>query len=531
MNRTGAVTLIALAMLMAPLTGAGDETRAKYLVATRSREAPDLTRALLKSETPFRVFRSVDGFAASLTEAEVARLRESPEVLYVEKDPPRYLFDSGSARRPSPSAVSSSEASAQTIPYGVALVNAPALWSHTRGTDVRVGIVDTGIDLAHPDLSPNIDGGKSFLPGITSFQDDGSHGTHVAGTVGGVDNGFGVVGVAPEARLVSLRVFKNQGTRDEDFVNASAVIEVIDWAIENGVTILNMSFGGPDSSLLEAEALRRARSNDILVAAAVGNTGNSVPQYPASYPEAFGVGSVDSSGHVSASSTRGTFVDVVAPGVSVRSTVPVDDARLMTIVDSAIGDLEGSLLTFSPRGTIEGEWVHCGIGRQGDFPASVNGRIALIERGELFFADKAKNAKAGGATAVVIYNNQPGLLVGTLADDGFDYPLTVGISRESGEALLAAGSSVFVSSSFEPYGLSTGTSMASPHVAGAAALLRALAPHASSVEIEDALRSTARDLGDPGYDILYGHGLIDVVAAARKLAPGRFATRGRPVRR
>jgi subtilisin family serine protease len=530
MRSTRFVILIALAMLAATAYGDDGASR-RYLVATRERPAPELTGALFKSGAAVTVFRSVDGFAASLNESQVARLRGRDDVLYVEEDPPRFLFNRDFERPRTTQPRAEPEAGAQQIPYGVDLVKAPALWAYTRGAGVRVGIVDTGIDLAHPDLIPNIDGGRSFLPGVQSFDDDGSHGTHVAGTVGGADNAFGVVGVAPEARLVSLRVFKDSGTRNEDFVNASAVIEVIDWAIENDVTILNMSFGGPESSLLEAESLRRARENGIIVAAAVGNTGDSVRQYPAAYPEAFGVGAVDSRGQVAAFSTRGSFVDVVAPGVSVRSTVPGDDARGVIVTDSVLGEVEGILMAFSPRGVLEGEWVDCGIGRVGDFPAEVRGRVALIRRGDLFFAEKAKNAKSAGATAVVIYNNQPGPLNGRLADDGFDYPLTIGISLESGEALLSAWSTVFETSEFQPYAFDTGTSMASPHVAGAAALLRALAPDASSAEIEEALKSTARDLGDPGYDILYGHGLIDVEAAARKLAPERFAGRKRPVRR
>jgi serine protease len=519
---------VALLLSLVPLSGGGDTPVEKYLVATRARPAPELIGSFAKTGRDARVFRSVDGFAATLTADEVRALRRHPDVLFVEKDPPRRLFrDAASGTSPFPAA----EASTQQIPYGVAMINAPPMWALTRGTGVRVGIADTGIDLAHPDLEANIAGGRSFLPGVSSFHDEGDHGTHVAGTVGSLDNDFGVVGVAPEAQLYSLRVFLGDGSSDSDFANASAVIHVIDWAIENGVKVLNMSFGGPESSELERQSLLRARQNDIFVAVAVGNTGNTTPQYPASYPGAFGVGSVDARGQIASSSTRGSFVKVVAPGVNVRSTVPEVSSRSLLVVDSVLGGLEGSLLFGSPRGALSGEWVPCGIGRPEDFPSDMSGRVALIERGELLFADKAKNAKAAGAGAVVIYNNEPGLFNGTLGNEPFAWPLTVGISQESGQALLDRGGSTFVTSSFQPYAFSSGTSMASPHVAGAAALLRALVPGTTSAAIENALVSTARDLGDPGYDTTYGHGLIDVHAAARMLAPELFAGRLRPVRR
>jgi serine protease len=521
---------IALAMLVLPFPGSGDTPPEKYLVATRSRPGPELTKAFAKGTARVVTFRSVDGFAATMTETEARLLRQHPAVLFVEKDPPRHAFGA-MLDREAPNATPSPEASSQEVPYGLTLINVQPVWQLTRGLGVSVGIVDTGIEIAHPDLAPNIAGGRSFLPGIESWQDDGSHGTHVSGTVGGVDNDFGVVGVAPEAGLWALRVFVGEGSRSEDFVNASALIEVIDWAIENGVTILNMSLGGPEVSDLERDAFRKARENGIFIAAAVGNTGEGTPQYPAAYPGVMGVGAVDSGGRVAPFSTFGSFVDVVAPGVVVRSTVPEATSRSMLLEDSVLGELEGSLLINSPRGVLSGEWIACGLGRPADFPPQVAGRVALIERGDLLFAEKAANAKSAGAIAVVIYNNQPGLFSGTLGTDTTDFPLTVGISKESGEALIGVGSSAFEGSAFQPYGVNSGTSMASPHVAGAAALLRALVPGASPAEIENALVSTAHDLGDPGYDIFYGHGLIDVGAAARKLAPERFPTRQRPVRR
>ena len=291
-----------------------------------------------------------------------------------------------------------------------------------------------------------------------------------------------------------------------------------------------MSLGGPESSLLEEQAFARAAENGILIFAASGNDGEMVVNYPAAYNGAIAVGAVDSSRRLAVFSTSGSFLKLAAPGVSVLSTVPVGSASLAMITGSGLPPIQGDLMEGSPHGELSGPYVYCGLGKPGDFPAAVNGRIALLKRGDLTFADKAKNAKAAGAAGVIVFNNVEGIFSGTLGDATFDWPVTLAVSMEDGETMKQAPASTTISVAYQDYGYNQGTSMACPHAAGVAALVWSIARGASAAQIQDALLTSAQDLGDPGFDPYFGYGLVDALAATKKLAPGLFQ-RMRPVRR
>lgn len=502
----------------------------RYLVATR--ETPQEVSARTAAVGPDAVhFNSVRGFTATLTPEAARRLALDPGVRFVEPDPKRYLFVDRGGRRAMSSVHSAStpEALAQVVPYGVPLVQAPSIWGFARGAGIKVGVVDTGIDSRHPDLAARLRGGASFVgAALPHLQDGVGHGTHVAGTIAATDNDEGVVGVAPEAEIYSLRVFDEVG----EFTNASALIEAIDFAMANGIRILNMSLGGPDSSLLEREAFDRAAENGILIFASSGNDGRRVTNYPAAYEGAIGVGAVDSSLARASFSTFGTSVKIVGPGVGVLSTFPVDAGSFPLISGDGVPGIAADLLENSPTGRITGQFVLCGLGRPGEFPASVDGKIALIERGEITFAEKAKNAKAAGAIGVIIFNNAQGAFSGTLGDEPFAWPVTVSVSREEGKSLAAAapaGDAISIDF-IQGYEFLQGTSMSSPHVAGVAALVWSLRPEASATEVREALLKTAIDLGQPGWDEQFGFGEVNAFAAARALAPELFP-RTRPTRR
>ena len=179
---------------------------------------------------------------------------------------------------------------------------------------MSVAVIDTGRPNA-PDLAANIKGGNYVTPGA-SPQDDNGHGTHVAGIIAAVDNTLGVIGVAPRASLYAVKVLDDAGVG-----SYSDVISGLQWAVSNGMQVVNMSFGGPDYAPLRA-AITAASNAGIVLVAAAGNSGpgaNTVG-YPAKYPEVIAVAATDSANTVASFSSRGPEVELAAPGVSILST-------------------------------------------------------------------------------------------------------------------------------------------------------------------------------------------------------------------
>ena len=208
---------------------------------------------------------------------------------------------------------------ADTIPYGIAKVRAPESWSRTTGAGRKVCVIDTGIDYNHPDLAGNfVEGISTVGAGGPDPADVHGHGTHVSGTIAAAMNGSDVVGVAHEASIYSAAVFGASGTAtDED------ILEGVDWCVGKGVNIFSMSYGGDVSTDVEEAAYQAAYDAGILLVAATGNDGPSVPiSFPARYDFVVAVGATDTNDAIASFSQRGPEIDVVAPGVGV-----VSDAR------------------------------------------------------------------------------------------------------------------------------------------------------------------------------------------------------------
>ena len=202
------------------------------------------------------------------------------------------------------------------ITWGINRVHAPAAWDTTEGAGVKVAIIDTGIDLSHPDLAGKVDGGYSAITKTEKpedYQDDNGHGTHVSGTIAALRDGKGVVGVAPKARLYAVKVLDADGSG-----NLSDVIDGIVWAAKNGMQVANMSLGAPTDSDAMHRAVRFAKGMGVVIVAAAGNSGGSVG-YPGAYPETIAVSASDSDDHLASFSSRGPEVKFIAPGVDVVS--------------------------------------------------------------------------------------------------------------------------------------------------------------------------------------------------------------------
>ncbi|MBI6546932.1 MAG: S8 family serine peptidase [Cyanobacteria bacterium NC_groundwater_1444_Ag_S-0.65um_54_12] len=289
--------------------------------------------------------------------------------------------------------------------WGAYRVGLPQAWDATTGQGIKVAILDTGIDAEHPDLRDNLEPGRNFVEGEpASPVDDFGHGTHVAGIVAAAMNSYGIVGTAPRARLIPVRVLGiNGGT-------TSALLEGLSYAVKQGARVINLSLGSARASRIETEQLAKILAQNVVIVAAAGNS--ALDGNPLEYPAAIaGVIAVTATrppyegmgvrGEHADFSNFNPFVTVAAPGVDILSTVP---RRFSAAGDQAIGN--------------------------------------------------------SGA-----------------------------------------------------YAYASGTSMASPLVAGLVALMLARHPEWSAAQLRSKLISSATDLGEPGFDDFFGWGLVNAPAA------------------
>ena len=197
-------------------------------------------------------------------------------------------------------------------------------WNITKGSsNVKVCVIDTGIDIYHEDLNGN------FLAGYDEVDNDNDisppssserHGTHVAGTILAImDNNKGIVGVSPNSKLLGCRALTNDGGTSDDIANC------IMWCINNGARVINMSLGSSSPSSIIKEALDSAYNKNVIVVAAAGNDGNYGIKYPAAYNNVIAVGALDKNGQRASFSNYGPELDFVAPGVDILSTVPYNN--------------------------------------------------------------------------------------------------------------------------------------------------------------------------------------------------------------
>lgn len=201
-------------------------------------------------------------------------------------------------------------------------------WDITRGSsNVVVAVIDTGIQLDHPDLDDKLVSGYDFV-GNDSTPDDGNgHGTHVAGTIAAeTDNGVGGAGFCPECQLMPVRALNNSGSG-----SLADIARAITYAADNGADIINMSLGGAGSSTLQ-RAIDYAWDKGVFLTCAAGNSGRNSRYYPAGYDNCFAVASTTTSDQRSSFSNYGTWVDIAAPGSSIYSTYR----------DSRYGNLSGT---------------------------------------------------------------------------------------------------------------------------------------------------------------------------------------------
>jgi len=327
-----------------------------------------------------------------------------------------------------------------------------------------------------------------------------------------------VVGVSPGGvSLYSVQVFSGA---DCGWTYSSDLVDAANHCAATDADIISMSLGGTFKSRTEQKAFDALYDQGILSIAAAGNDGNTRLSYPASYDSVMSVAAIDSDLQIADFSQQNSQVEISAPGVGVLSTVPWLSENSLTVngVDYAANHIEYAAYNDASGALVDGGLC--------DSTGSWSGKVVLCQRGDISFYDKVINAQNSGAAAAVIYNNEPGNFLGTLGDGASSSIPAISISQEDGQDLVAnkLGSTGTVFSSFDPNGSGyeawDGTSMATPHISGLAALIWSADPSKTNVEIREAIDTTAIDLGDPGRDNAYGYGLAQAYDAWQYLGGG-----------
>lgn len=255
----------------------------------------------------------INVIAASVPENAMQGLSHNPNIAYVEPDAEAHIMDHATTNN-TPEYENS---------WGVDHIRADTVHGtspYYKGTGIKVCVVDTGINSVHPDFAGKSILGIDFVNGDNNPSDDNGHGTHVSGTIAAILDSTGVVGVAPSADLIVAKVLDSSGSG-----SYSNVIAGINWCVSNGAKVISMSLGGSSGSSALQSAVDTAYTNNVLVVAAAGNSGNFKGKgdnvgYPARYSSVIAVAATDSNDKRASWSSTGPKVEISAPGVSVKST-------------------------------------------------------------------------------------------------------------------------------------------------------------------------------------------------------------------
>ena len=404
------------------------------------------------------------------------------------------------------------------------------------GSGIIISIIDTGIDLSHPDLEGKIIGGYDFVDNDDMPEDVNGHGTQVAGIIAANGN---LKGIAPNSKILMYKV-----SEDGESVPSHLIIKAIEKSIEDGADIINISLGINQTNTKIDQAVNKAVKNNIFVVTAAGNFG----------PELNTIGS---------------------PGINPNAITV--GATFNNVTNSLVStfEIEGKTFNVFPMvGTqslaepITSQIIFGKYGRVHDLlENNFEGSILLIERGSdieneiVYFSDKEKNAADVGAKAIVVYNNEPGIFFGELiheyVDEGYNPTIpALSLSREDGLVikeilqsdtkgvldvfyhpdfvayfssrgpvspfyikpdLVAPGAFINTTDINGNYKISSGTSFAAPHVAGTAALILQKNPQLTPQELKSVLMTTSEivyDQFDDRFPIeVSGNGRIDASKA------------------
>lgn len=378
------------------------------------------------------------------------------------------------------------------------------------GSGIIISVIDTGIDLNHPDLEGQIIGGYDFVDNDEMPEDTNGHGTQVTGIIAANGN---LKGIAPNSKILVYKV-----SEDGESVPTSMIIKAIEKSIEDDADIINISLGINQTNVKIDQAVTKAIQNNIFVVTAAGNFGpelNTIGS-PAMNPNAITVGA--------------TFNNIPSSLVSIFEIEDKTFNVFPMVGTQSLDEPTTSQIVFGKYGKI-----------QDLSDLDIKGSILLVERGSdieneiVYFSDKEKNASDVGAKAIVVYNNEPGIFFGELiheyVDEGYSPTIpALSLSKEDGlivkemlknnvvgtldifyhpdfvahfssrgpvspfyikPDLVAPGAFINTTDIDKNYSISSGTSFATPHVAGAAALILQKNSELTPEELKSILMTTS----------------------------------------
>lgn len=316
-----------------------DEIIIKYRSPSRLADHGALTRRLGRHWEVVKV-DGADGEAVTARQhrlwQRIAQICADSNVQYAE---PNYRGHFEEGIQPSPNDTS------YPSQWWLPAVGDREMWALGRGAGVIVAVIDTGVDLMHPDLASSLlPDGYNFGDGNSNPQDILGHGTKVAGIVGATqNNGVGVSGLAPDAKILPIKI--NPG--GQNTFSSDQLASAIAYATAHGAKIINLSLTVDQQTQTVQEAIQSALDKGVIVVAAAGNNGGAV-EFPATMPGVFAVAATDQSNHLASLSNSGPEILVAAPGINVLSTalgggvaasVPGGTSFSAPVVSATIADM------------------------------------------------------------------------------------------------------------------------------------------------------------------------------------------------
>lgn len=234
----------------------------------------------------------------------IAELSKSPDFLYAE---PNYEIYAQEIIPNDPG---------WSLQYNMVAIRAPQGWAYSTGSSaITIAIVDSGVDMTHPELLGKIVAGYDFVNNDNDPSDDNGHGTHVAGLAAAIgNNGIGMAGVSWGARIMPVKVLN--ASNSGSYANAAAGIT---WAADQGAQVINMSLGGISPSQVLEDAVNYAAARGVLLVGAAGNNGSPSVLYPAAYPAVIAVSATNSANQRASFSNYGPQIELAAPGAGIYS--------------------------------------------------------------------------------------------------------------------------------------------------------------------------------------------------------------------